>query len=587
MEYFLSSLLIINYFSRTKNIIMKNYFLLALALLIFTAKAQDYPQNMAKPLDIPLLLSGTFGELRGNHFHSGLDIKTKGIEGLKVFSAEKGYVSRIKISHGGYGKALYITHPNGYTTVYGHLKKFSPRIEKYIKAKQYKKESYTIQVYPKASELVISKKELIAFSGNTGGSFGAHLHYEIRKTAGAIPHNPMLFGIDIKDTQKPVVKNVYIYPISDDAQINQSDDVVQVNLKQKSLGSFTSDPIIAFGKIGVGVNTYDKQDGSYNWNGVYNIKVRVNGLQTYEHQLEKFSFGETHYINLLLDYERYIKFKEYNQRLFITPNNKLSIYKNSINNGFIDINEEKDYLIEIIISDFKGNESIIKLPIIGKDVALIKEVQHEKVTLNYFDKNNVNYITGDNFTATFRKNTFYENFYFDFQENDSIISLHNNTVPVRKSFTINFDVSKYTTAQRKHMYIAQANKKGNYYFRATKKKGDIFSAKSKALGNFKLDKDTIKPTVKPFNFAQGKWLSSYKQLIVKIKDNKSGIKYYRATINGKWILMEYESKKGALTYNFSDNKTISGKQNLKIIVLDNAANKVIYNTYFYRKESNK
>jgi len=553
-------------------------------LTAVTAVAQEYPQDMEKPLDIPLLLSGTFGELRGNHFHSGLDIKTQGREGLKVYSAANGYVSRIKISHGGYGKALYITHPNGYTTVYGHLKKFSPKIERFIKARQYKKESYTIQVYPKTTDLKINQGELIAYSGNTGGSHGAHLHYEIRKTKGAIPHNPMLFGIDIKDTQKPIIKSILIYPISENTQINQSNDVVQANLNQKKIGSFTTDPVIAFGKIGIAVNTYDKQDGSYNWNGIYNIKLLMNGNLIYESEIDKFSFGETHYINLLLDYKRYKKFKEYNQRLFVLPNNKLSIYKNVVDNGYITIDEEKDYQITVIVSDFKGNESTIKIPIKGQDLPLINHVEKEKVTSNYFDRTQVNYITGSTFTATFDKYTFYNNFYFDYTEKDGIVTLHNNTIPLRKRFTINFDVSNYSETERKHLYVAQANRKGNYYYLSTKKKGDIFSAKSKNLGKFKLDKDTTKPTVKPLNFVQGKWLSNYKQLIVKIKDNKSGIKYYRATINGKWILMEYESKKGTLTYNFSDGITKSGKQNLKITVTDNANNKVIYNTYFYRKE---
>ena len=563
---------------------MKKIILVFICLFTLPTNAQNYPQDMGKPLDIPLLLAGTFGELRGNHFHSGLDIKTKGVEGIKVKSAYEGYVSRIKISHGGYGKALYITHPNGYTTVYGHLKKFAPKIEKYIKARQYKKESYTIQVYPTATALTVSKGELIAYSGNTGGSHGAHLHYEIRKTKGAIPHNPMLFGIDIKDTQKPIVKSVHIYPLSEDAQINQSNAVVQANLSQKKIGDFTADPIHAYGKIGIGINTYDKQDGSYNWNGVYNIKVLLNGTRIYEQEVDKISFGEMHYINLLLDYKRYIKYKAYDQRLFVLPNNKLSIYKHTATDGVITIDEEKNYQVTVLISDFKGNTTMVKIPIVGQDLPLINKVEAEKVTPNYFDRNNVNYIKGDHFTATFDKNTFYDNLYFDYTENDSLVRLHYNTVPLRKRFTINFDVSHYTDGQRKHMYIAQANRKGNFYYLNTKKKGAIFSARSRTLGTFKLDKDTIKPTVKPLNFAQGKWLSNYRQLIVKIKDDKSGIKYYRATINGKWILMEYESKKGTLTYNFSDNKTHSGKQNLKIIVLDNADNKVIYNTYFYRKE---
>ena len=162
-----------------------------------------YPEDyFIKPLKIPLILSGTFGELRSNHFHSGLDIKTQQRVGLNVHSSAKGYVSRIKIAHWGYGKAIYITHPNGYTTVYAHLKKFAPKIEAYVKKHQYEKESYTIHLFPEANDLVVEKDEIIAYSGNSGGSGGPHLHYEIRDGS-AKPINPMFFGVEIPDTRIP------------------------------------------------------------------------------------------------------------------------------------------------------------------------------------------------------------------------------------------------------------------------------------------------------------------------------------------------------------------------------------------------
>ena len=182
-------------------------FFLVLVCIHHTVFTQvSYPKDyFVKPLDIPLILSGTFGELRSNHFHSGLDIKTQQREGLNVYASAEGYVSRIKISHWGYGKALYITHPNGYTTVYGHLKKFSPTIEAYVKRHQYEKEKFQIQLFPKEDELKVTKKQVVALSGNSGGSGGPHLHYEIRD-ANARPTNPMLFGIEIKDTKAPQIR---------------------------------------------------------------------------------------------------------------------------------------------------------------------------------------------------------------------------------------------------------------------------------------------------------------------------------------------------------------------------------------------
>ena len=176
----------------------------------------DYFSN---PIDGKIILSGTFAELRTNHFHSGIDIKTKGIEGLNVFSSAEGYVSRIKVSHFGYGKALYITHPNGFTTVYAHLKKFSPKIEEYVKSKQYEIEEYEIQLFPKKETLKINKSELIAFSGNTGGSSGPHLHFEIRDSKER-PINPMLFGIKVDDSIKPSIYDLYAYPITKQSHVN-------------------------------------------------------------------------------------------------------------------------------------------------------------------------------------------------------------------------------------------------------------------------------------------------------------------------------------------------------------------------------
>ncbi|MFO7721109.1 MAG: M23 family metallopeptidase, partial [Gillisia sp.] len=196
---------------------MKNFLIIFFTLTAFIVQAQaPFPADyFTSPLDVDLVLSGTFGELRSNHFHSGLDIKTQQREGLNVLASAEGYVSRINVQHYGYGKALYIQHPNGYTTVYGHLKKFSPAIEAYIKKQQYAKETYEIELFPTASELKVENGELVAFSGNTGGSGGPHLHFEIRDGQQR-PMNPKLFGVNVKDNQAPVINSLYVYPIGED-----------------------------------------------------------------------------------------------------------------------------------------------------------------------------------------------------------------------------------------------------------------------------------------------------------------------------------------------------------------------------------
>ena len=278
------------------------FVLLFLSAILLSNSQMAYPKDyFRKPLDIPLILSGTFGELRSNHFHSGLDIKTQKRTGLKILASAEGYVSRIKISHWGYGKALYITHPNGYTTVYGHLKKFSPEIEEYVKKRQYEKESFVIQLFPKSDELKVEKGELIAFSGNSGSSGGPHLHYEIRD-ANAKPINPMYFGIDIADTKKPEVRAGVVYSFGDTSHVNQSNSIKNLVLKKQTDGSLLANKITAYGTIGFGINAIDRQDGALNHNGIFDLEMKVNGTTVYHHSVNTFSFSESRYINSLVDF---------------------------------------------------------------------------------------------------------------------------------------------------------------------------------------------------------------------------------------------------------------------------------------------
>src|SRR5690606_3165594 len=222
--------------------------IIALVFIIITsgifAQAPEPEEYFASPLDVDLVLSGTFGELRSNHFHSGLDIKTQQREGLNILASATGYVSRINVATYGYGKALYIQHPNGYTTVYGHLQKFSPEIEAYIKKQQYAKESYEVEIYPEAGVLPVNQGDLVAFSGNTGGSGGPHLHFEIRDGSQR-PMNPKLFGISVKDTQPPTITSLYAYPLGEEAHINGSANRQRLRLIPVPDGSFRTEQINA------------------------------------------------------------------------------------------------------------------------------------------------------------------------------------------------------------------------------------------------------------------------------------------------------------------------------------------------------
>ena len=281
---------------------MKASLFLLLLVANFCNSQSPYPQNyFSSPLDITLVLSGTFAELRSNHFHSGLDIKTQGKEGFKTYAAAEGYISRIKISRYGYGKALYVTHPNGYTTVYAHLQKFAPKIEAYVKEEQYKKESFELELFPKAEDLKISAKEVIAYTGKTGGYGGPHLHFEIRDKQEQ-PMNPMLFGLDIKDTTKPVIYDVFAYPLSEDSHINGETSRVKIRVIKLPDGQYKTEQITAFGTIGFGIISTDRQDFAANKNGVYFITTSFNGSKSLEVDFKRFSFDETKHLNRYIDY---------------------------------------------------------------------------------------------------------------------------------------------------------------------------------------------------------------------------------------------------------------------------------------------
>ncbi len=559
------------------------YLLLILLFSQFGFSQTEYPQDYFRnPLDITLVLSGTFAELRSNHFHSGLDIKTQQKEGLKVYTAAEGYVSRIKISHYGYGKALYITHPNGYTTVYAHLKKLSPALESYIKECQYKNESYEVEVFPSPEELPISSDELIAYSGNTGSSGGPHLHFEIRDNEER-PINPMLFGLDVKDTTKPFVSGIYAYSKDENSHVNSSINRKELRLIPNGIGEYTVENIDAFGEIGFGVVSYDRQDLAPNSNGVSNIETYFNGIKNFEIDFKRFSFDESKHINRLIDFEIFKTKKSRIQKLFVQSNNPLSLYKNVDNNGFLKIEDSTSSIYKIRIQDFKGNESWVTIPIKGKK---IESIIADKIPLDsyYALANEATNLTEGNVSVYIPSNTLYENTYLDFKVSSDTLKLHKDIIPLQKYITINYDISNYTEGDNDKLFIAELI---GYYKRpsylTTTRKGNILTARTNSFGTFALKTDTTPPSIKAVNFQDGKWLSKYRYLKVKISDDLSGISNYRATVNGKWILMEYNYKTGELTHDFNDNVITDTKNNLKVIVTDNVGNSSTFEATFFRK----
>ena len=563
---------------------MKKLAVLLLCCTVCHAQ-HNYPEDLfSSPLDIPIIPSGTFGELRSNHFHSGLDMKTQQREGLPVYAVGDGFVSRIKIAHWGFGKVLYVTHPEGYTSVYAHLQKFSPKLEAYIKQRQYKKETYEIELFPERDELLLQKKEVIGYTGNTGSSGGPHLHFEIRDRDSQRPINPMLFGMVAKDTKPPVVNGLFVYALSDSTQINQSNKMFQVPLHRQKDRTFLADTLYATGTIGFGIDTHDSQDFTYNKNGIYALEMRVNDSLYLHYDFETFSFAETSYINTLIDYGHYARSKQRIQRCFVVPHNKLSIYNKKVNDGIITIKDGMFYTIVIKARDLENNESSIKIPVIGKKQP-IRYKKEATITEHYLNHTVAYTHALGLVNVHFPAHTFYENLYIDLKDNrDGTYTIHNKEIPTRKSFTLNFDVSNYSIEERKTLFIARLNEENDSIHVRTRKNGTQFSARTKNPGTYTLAKDEEPPTITPKNFKDNQWLSKYTQLALTIKDSISGVRDYRATINGKWILMEYEPKTHTITYNFSDRTVKEGtKHRLEVQVTDNVGNRTTFTSTFYRK----
>lgn len=559
-------------------------FLRFLLLFATFASAQNqFPNDFFRsPLDIPMQLSGNFGELRPNHFHAGFDFKTNQREGLNVYASGDGYISRIKISTAGYGKAIYITHPNGYTSVYGHLQKAIGKIQDKIIELQYAEKSYEIEAFFKPDELPITKGEIIALSGNTGGSEGPHLHFEFRENKTEQIVNPLFFGLNIKDTRNPTVANLLVYPIDNNSVANESKRPVILSLSLQKDGTYLSEKVLASGKIGFGINASDTDDVSFNANGVYKTQLIYNGKTIFGYEFNKMVFDEARYVNVFIDYQRYKKMHQRVQKLFMKqPYAWSNAFKNE-DNGIINVTPNFMESERIEVSDFSQNKTIINIPIeYSPKKALISE--DVKPTKYFIKSKSDSNFEKDNVSVFFPAGTFYEDFYMNFDVKNKILFLHEDIVPAHTNFSISFEDTKSSENDKKKMFIASVN--GNKLgFNTTKLAGNTFTCKSRTLGQFTLAKDSIAPKIAIAKSIEGKWLTDKKSIQLTVSDDLSGVKTINGYLNDKWVLFEYESKTKKITHTFDNNLLAEGQNKLKVVVADNVGNSTIFETQFFRSQ---
>ena len=535
----------------------------------------QFERDLIAPLEIPFSISGTFGEPRSSHFHLGIDIKTQGREGLEVKSISSGSVSRIRISLGGYGKAIYIDHPNKTTSVYAHLKKFAPKIESYIKKFQYENETYTIQKFPKKDKLLIEKGEVIGFSGNTGGSSGPHLHFEIREKKSQKPLNPLLYNLPVNDLVRPQLQKLFIFY----AQENVILSPIQPILLEKVNDSLYKTAMIeTSGKIGIGIQMFDRQDYSYSRNGVYSTKVFVNGKIISHYKFDKLIINESKKLYQVIDYKNYTQKRLKIFKLFYKSGNKLNFMNTLVDQGIFKVELGKSYQIIIEIEDFSGNKSTIEGFIEGTE----NKIKPVELRGRLIKTDREYSFTLKNKELFFPSKTFFNDVKIELFENKDQIEIGPNLFPIANSFEIKFGFNEKDSLRSAQTFIAKKMKKSLVYL-PTKLEENKLIAKVNELGVYTLARDSVAPTVVPDNFKKNQWLSNYKSLNLKIDDDFSGIKKYRGTINGEWVLFEYEPKRKILTYDFFDKYSEELKHNLELEVEDNVGNKKIYKTTFFRK----
>tara|TARA_A100001011_G_scaffold394889_2_gene488355 strand:- start:500 stop:2179 length:1680 start_codon:yes stop_codon:yes gene_type:complete len=535
-------------------------------------------QNKSKwvpPLDIPFSLSGTFGEPRSTHFHLGVDIKTQGKQGWEVKSVASGHISRIRVSVGGYGKTLYINHPDQTTSVYAHLKKFAPKIEAYLKFNQYEKKSYNIQKFPKRDEFPIDAGEVIGYSGNTGSSSGPHLHFEIRDTKSQKPLNPLLFNLPVKDSQRPQIQKLFLFYPENNSVTTPSESVL---LQKVNDSTYTSPIITTSGKIGLGIQMYDRQDLSYSKNGIYKAQVKVNGKSIVQFEFDQLDYSDSKKLFLNIDYPAFKKNKIKIQKMFFQNHHPLTFMKSMDQEGIFHVELGKSYQVMLAIEDFSGNSSHVEIYIEG-----VKKKNQNKLLKGKLIEPRLDYqIILNEKEIYFPRKTFFGNVIIQVEQDEKTLSIGPDLFAFNNPYEIKFVLDQKDSLKVGQTFIAKKRDQKLSYLPTILKDG-LLKTKVKEMGDFTLSRDSVPPKIVPSNFRPNQWLSKFKYLKLKISDDFSGVKSYSGSINGEWVLFEYEPKNSLLTYDFSDKVFEMAKHDLRLEVEDNVGNKTVYKTTFFRK----
>lgn len=566
---------------------MRIYWTLMLFILALAHPPEeevDYPKDyFIAPVYHSIQLSGTFGELRPNHFHSGIDIRGK--TGDPILAAAEGYISRIKIQSGGYGNAVYIAHPNGYTTVYAHLHKLSPELATYVKNSQYALKSFTLDLNVDPSKFQVKKGQQIGELGTSGRSFGPHLHFEIRSASNQKPLNPLLFGLPFKDKEAPLFHEVKIYYLNKEMETVHSEIIPAGKVGQSyELNVDTVD--CQYDRIGVAVKVFDHMNGGANKNGIHSLTMKVDSQVIHTTEWDRFSFGESRYINAHLDYAEQVSNRAYFNKCFKIPGNKLSLYKNIENDGVILLPKGASKNVELIAKDSYQNTS--KLQFVIANNGNTKDFNLPNYQYKFL-REQTNFINNESVQMKFMEGCFYENAYISYAQttetSDDIYSpihhVHKNSIPVHKYFSIKLKGSVPDSLKKK-AFIAYCSSSGGITSYGGTWQGDWLTSRSQSLGDYCIMVDNTPPVISPVRYQLD--MTNWEKMTFKIQDDfptgkgQSGLKY-RGRIDGQWRLFEFDAKNDLLIHRF-DERTGSGSHQLEISVTDNRKNTKTFTSTF-------
>ena len=541
--------------------------------ILFTLNSQEY--NLNSPIDLPLNLSGTFGEFRSSHFHYGLDVTTNKKSGYNVYSIDSGSITRIKVSTSGYGKVLYINHPNGLTSIYAHLKEFSPKIQEYIKTQQYLNKSYSVQKFFNNGEMKVNKGDLIGYTGNTGGSSGPHLHFEIRDTKSQNPINPLSFNYKYDDSNRPIIKSLYVF---DEDDSFKKDNPKKYEIKKINDSLYIADKIIYSNKIGIGIEVYDRQSkNNYNRNGVYEVKMFLDSVLSFSYKMDKINIDESVFRKIFYDYSLLKTKKKRIQKVYYPPNSKLNFLNHNVSTGIFKSSDkdEKDVLLEV--SDWNNNKTYLNFKIEGKTSNLLeKSIDGIEIATSqkYLIKKN-------NSEIGFKKNSFFNNVTLNIKYQNDTLKIDEDLYPLRKLYNIKIFKQVEDSIIKRQSFIGLINNNGKLSYLKTSNKDNFFSVNSSNLGSFTLSRDSINPEIKALNFSLNKDISNQKTIRLRINDKTSGIKSYNVLINNKWALFEYEPKSNLIFHNIDDGIIENGENKITIKVIDGVGNKTEFKSKVY------